>query len=192
MLKTCIYRPLLLLTLFAVYGSASATNTFFFLPADSNSSPGQQIQLDLWMDFDSTTLGGPIDVRFDSGILQFVDWQAAPLGDPGFINTPYLYGDVLYHIAIGDFDTGLTGLNFVGSLWFVVAADALITATATVSAMDGHGPFIDFTTLQIMQLEFVDAQVHIVQAPVPVPGALWMLAAALFGVFGFAKGRSSA
>jgi hypothetical protein len=113
--------------------SASASSVFLVPTSNSfNLADGNIISFDVVIDFtdDSGTLGGGLDISFDSSAVSLFSLTRAPLGDPASIS-PYQP-------------------EVIGSLEFVVLPTMGANTTVTIGAASGiAGPCVsglDFVT----------------------------------------------
>lgn len=149
---------------------------------------GETIALDLKIDFTGNpSIGGGVDIFYDTAGLAFQTWTAAPLGDANFRRAPDVQTGELNGIAFGDF-AGLPQTATVGTLTFKVLqiGQWLIDLEANDAPA---GPFYSATTFNQMPVTFNDITIQATSA-VPVPGAVWLFGSALLGWAGFNRKRA--
>ncbi len=130
--------------------------------AVSGLDDGDLVTFDLVIDFsgEGGTLGGGLDVLFDSAALDFISVNRAAVGDEDFSRDPDSLSDLLESWAVGDFD-GLadSGPVLLGSVQFQVLPAMPDTAEVSVSATTGvGGPWVsggDFVSLLTPQYNLV-------------------------------------
>ncbi len=146
------------------------------------------------MDFsDDPTLGGGLDIFYNSSLLEFVSFVLDPnLGsDPDFTRDPDDLGDKLEGLAFGEFG-GLTGPARVGTLTFntkMQAGTANFTMDTTTNTLVGG--FVSGVTFLAQTPEFIGASVDLTDLTsptvVPVPAAVWLFGSGLVGLAGIAR-----
>jgi hypothetical protein len=165
-------------SLHAPLGIASGGNILFFtLPGQS--SPVSQVSataeeplfLDLHMSFEDTTVGGGIDLVFDSGVLSFIDGVFDEgLGDDPNFRCP------TDPTASAPVDCTPNGPNFVSFGGFPgITGDQLVVTLEFFATSTGNSP-IDFTVTS----PFSDPSGQPIE--VPEPGLAWMAAIATLAV----------
>ena len=157
------------------------------LSAQPSYEIGEVGALDLKIDFTGTpTIGGGVDVFFDTVGLEFNSWNAAALGDASFKRAPDVLTDQLNGIAFGDF-TGLPQIATVGTLEFKVLQSGswLINLEANDAPA---GPFYSSTTFNQIQVTFNGTTINAASV-VPVPGAVWLFGSAILGLARFKRQR---
>ena len=148
-------------------------------PANVDAVVGDIIELDVIMDFsDVTTIGGGYDIAFSSADLDFMSWAPNPVGDPGFSRLPDVLDGLLSGIALGDFNSGITGVHNLGTVSFeVIGGSSVVYVQDTASVA---GPFVDFNTFQVIPVEYSSAAVNV--SSIPLPAAAWLFGSALAGL----------
>ena len=117
-IRTLVLKLASAFVLFVAFGTANAAS-ISLSPAYVDGSPGDTFSLDVIMDFsDVTAIGGGFDVLFDSSGVTFVSWAAAGVGDPALAREPDVFDGLLSGIAVGDFVSGITGVQNLGTLTF--------------------------------------------------------------------------
>lgn len=169
------------LLLIATTGAANAAS-LSLSPPSADSTLGSLVSFDVIMDFsDVTTIGGGFDIAFDSSALQFVEWAANPVGDPGFAREPDVLDGLLSGIAVGDFRSGITGVQNLGAVTFRVIGDSSFVALMDTASV--AGPWVDFNTFAVISVDYTGAAVNVV----PVPAALWLSLGGLAALIGFVR-----
>ena len=149
---------------------------------------GEVVALDLKIDFTGTpSIGGGVDIFFDTSGLQFNNWSAAVLGDASFKRAPDVLPGQLNGIAFGDF-AGLPQIATVGTLEFKVLQTGswLIDLEANDAPA---GPFYSATTFSQLPVTFNDTTIDAASV-VPVPGAVWLFSSGLLAIFGTRRKRA--
>ena len=149
------------------------------------------------MDFqDDPTLGGGIDIEWDPNVLALRAFDYTIVGDPTFFAPRIIEitEGSIDGFGFGDF-SGIPGPEFLGTLIFdiLVALPGSHPPTTVVLTDDSDGvvgPFISAVTFLPQEADFVNATV--VFAPVPIPAALWLMAAAIGSLCGFRRLRPRA
>ena len=173
---------LALIAAFCACGTAGASS-IFMTPAFSTAAPSESVVFEVWMDFEQVTIGGGFDIEFDPEVLSFESWTGADLGDPDFQRDPDVFDGLLGGIAFGDFG-GITGLNLIGTLKFSVLPDVPAGVTTAIELSQRfcfQCEFVDLNTFQIIDVDFIGAELKIVPLPAGVvlfAGALAALGAA--------------
>ena len=148
---------------------------------------GDLVELEVVMDFtDDPTIGGGIDIFYDSSILGFESFAFSSTleDDPDFRRLPDNLDGELNGLAFGDF-LGLSGPSTVGTLTFVALGQG--TSMLTMAQNEGPppednpGPFVSATTFLPQDVEFHNASVSVV----PLPATFWLLLAAIGSLMGF-------
>lgn len=158
------------------------------LSAQPSYEIGEIVALDLKIDFTGTpTIGGGVDVFFDTAGLEFNSWSASALGDASFKRAPDVLPGQLNGIAFGDF-AGLPQIATVGTLEFKVLQTGswLIDLEANDAPA---GPFYSATTFSQLPVTFNDTTVNAASV-VPVPGAVWLFGSALLALFSSSRKRT--
>jgi hypothetical protein len=165
---------ILVTTVLLVMASSARAASIWLNPVTQTAVIGEQASFELHMDFSSDpTLGGGIDIFYDSTMLQFVSFVFdASLGDDLAVRRdPDVLTGTLNGLAFGK-DTGLSGPSIVGVLTF----DTLALGTTSLSLADNISPaggFYSAVTFDPQSVDYQGAEVTI--APVPVPAAVWLL-----------------
>jgi hypothetical protein len=157
------------------------------LAAKPSYEIGETVALDLKIDFTGNpSIGGGVDVFFDTAGLAFQSWTAAALGDTNFRRAPDVQAGELNGIAFGDF-AGLPQTAKVGTLEFKLLQTGswLIDLEANDAPA---GPFYSSTTFNQIAVTFNDTTINAASI-VPVPGAFWLFGSALLGLAGFKRQR---
>lgn len=178
----------------AALGMAAATanaNIVSLSPLQSVVAVGQEVEVEVRMDFLDLTVGGGIDLFYDSGLLSFVSFEfdadfLANVADPDFTYAPdncfadgatfggCSVGDgELNGLGVGSFD-GITGLHVIGTAVFEALdlGASIISLAATDSDL---GPFISAVDASELIVAYNQAKVRVV----PVPAAVWLLLSAM-------------
>jgi hypothetical protein len=153
--------------------TTAALPTMTLLPGAQDVPFLNELVLELWMDFTAEpTLGGGTDIHFDAAALRYLSFEFDPgLGDdPAFRRVPDLDAPgELNALAFGNFD-GLTGPALVGRFTFRAGGTAGVTSlTMTADDLDGvAGPFVSAIDFLPMDVDFIGADVNVVEGPLPV------------------------
>ena len=147
---------------------------------------GDVLTFELIADFsDTPTLGGGLDIVYDPTRLDAMNYVAwcCPSSFPG---DPDLLPGRVFNLTFGQFE-GIT-TELVGTIDFTYfGVGGLAETVITMEGTTGNGgPFIsaeDFMT--ILDVEYGTVTLR----EVPVPGAVWLLASALLGLFSRQLGR---
>lgn len=165
--------PLAIGALLCILSAAASAVSISLSPLTSSGPLGNQVSLQLNMDFSADpTLGGGVDITFDSSLLSFVSFTFDPtLGDdPSLQRQPDVTPGLLTGLGFGNFN-GLSGPSVVGTLIF----NTLAHGTAQLSLADNAspvGPFYSANTSNQQTVDYTGASVSI--SPVPLPGAVWL------------------
>ena len=116
----------------------AASVTLVPLTQTSNLQDAQTVVIDVVIEFKTVggTLGGGLNISFDSTAIGFVTLVPTGIGDPPFSREPDNLGDVLADWAVGSFN-GVSGAQSesLGTIEFEVlpgmGADTLITISGT-------------------------------------------------------------
>ncbi|HEX9628119.1 MAG TPA: hypothetical protein VGA00_14355 [Acidiferrobacterales bacterium] len=172
---TQLTKTLLAVTLLSAIASfPTQAATISLMPTSQTTVVGGAFTLDVLMDFsDDPTVGGGIDIFYNSSLLQFDTFvfNGALGDDPAFRSTPTVLANELNGLAFGSF-TGLSGPAVVGTLSFT----ALAAGTATLTTADNDTPwggFISATTGTAQAVTYTGADVTI--TPIPLPAAVWLM-----------------
>ena len=169
--------------------------TISLLPESLSIQQGDDLVVDLWMDFlDEPTLGGGLDVNYNDTELDFISFifdptfltltdsaftcPGAALCSPG-IDQP----NSVTNIAFGNF-SGISGPSLVGTLTFNTLKEGDIALT-TVSTVGSSGPFVSAITFQEQVVNFTGTSVNV--TAVPLPGALYLMLGGIGLLYGYAK-----
>lgn len=140
------------------------TGSIFTQPTGIRGEPGSEIALEIVWDFhENATIGGGFDVSYDEDKLEFVSWEAEPVGDPGFGREPDQLTGLLSGIAFGEFVVGITGPHVVGTLTMEVIDSGNSTITLADTQSVG-GPFVTIDTFQVIPIDYSGT---VVNGPVP-------------------------
>lgn len=154
--------------------TASQAATISLNPLSQNVALGNQVSLQLNMDFTADpTLGGGVDIFYDSSRLSFVSFTFDPsLGDDtGLQRQPDVLTNELNGLAFGNFD-GLSGPSLVGTLMF----NTIGAGTALFTMADNDlpaGGFYSAVTFDPQTVTYEGASVNV--TAVPLPAALWLM-----------------
>lgn len=155
--------------------------------AGLNQVVGDQFGLDVWMDFtNDKTLGGGVDISWNPSILSLNSWTfySVPGSDVAMTNGGTIASNNITGIAFGNFN-GLTGPAKFGTLMFDVIDIGQTLIDLAVNT-GNYGSFYSALTLEPQNITFVDTAVN-ATAPVPVPGAVWLLGSGLLGLVGLRR-----
>ena len=158
--------------------TSSHAATITLSPLSQNVVLGNPVSLQLNMDFTGDpTVGGGIDIFYDSSLLSFVSFTFDPgLGDdPGFRRQPDVLTNELNGLAFGNYD-GLEGPSTVGTLTF----NTIGTGTVWFTMADNDspaGPFYSAVTFEQQTVDYCCASVTI--TAVPIPAAWWLMLSGL-------------
>lgn len=184
MKKATIFASCVALIIFGAIVTAQAA-TISLTPLTQDVNLGNQAVLKLSMDFTGdSTIGGGIDIFYDSSVLSFSSFVFDPIftasDDPTFRRAGDDMPGEVNGIAFGNFG-GLSGPSLVGTLTF----DTLAIGSAFLSMADNDTPAGGFfsITASPQTVIFEGASVNVV----PVPGAFWLLGSGLIGFAGFRK-----
>jgi len=168
----------------------SNASTASLLPTSAifDLSAGDIVTFDVFIDFsaDGGTLGGGLDVVWDSSALGFVDLTSGNLGDPVFGRDPDIQAGLLNSWGVGDFngiDSGLLGsvsFEVLSSMGLGVTTIVELGPTAGIA-----GPWVsavDF--ISILDPEYNQYEVSTASV-IPVPAAIWLFGTGLAGLIGF-------
>ena len=173
-----------------VFLSASngiALNSIYLTPPTQTVVLGDTFNVELMMDFDDVTVGGGVEIAFDSLVL----FQSFVF-DPGFsanfgLSSP-APGETVQPLEIGfGFFFGIapfgeTGLHHVGTLTFFAAGFGSTQMITTGSSASSPGPFFSPTdSLNPLVVDFGGATVDIVPIPEPSTALLFGLGLVTLG-----------
>lgn len=166
--------PFAIGALLCVLSAAASAVSISLSPLTSSVPLGNQVSLQLNMDFSADpTLGGGVDITFDNILLSFASFTFnSTLGDdPSLQRQPDVTPGLLTGLGFGNFN-GLSGPSVVGTLIFNTQAPGI----ALLSLADNGspvGPFYSANTSNPQTVNYTGASVTI--SPVPLPGALWLM-----------------
>ena len=178
--------------------TASHAGTVSFGETLINADLNGTFSVDLRIDFTGdATLGGGLDIFFDSSALNFssFDFGVAPSLDPSFNRLPNLVLNAdplqskLEGLAFGSF-AGITGPEVIGTLTFqatAVGSSALSLAVTTDPSKGGE--FISSSTFSLQVVDFGSAAIQV--SAVPVPAAAWLFGGGLIALAGVVKKRKT-
>ena len=138
-------------------------------PVSGSSSLGGQVSVEVHMDFsDDPTLGGGIDIAYDSSILAFSGFSANPGlgGDVSFERVPDNLSIELNGMGFGNF-VGIAGPKLIGTLFF----NALGLGTTNLVITDNDAPFGGFysaITLKPQAINYTGTTINISNNNAPV------------------------
>ena len=176
-MKSSVTRTLACLLAIPCFFSTANASSMLLTPAYTSASPSEAVAFEVWMDFEETTIGGNFSIWFDPAVLAFESWLFADIGEPAFQGEPAVFTDRLYAIGFGDFTSGITGPNLVGTVEFNILPNApLGTSSLDLNQVDCFQcEFVNMDTFQAILPEFTGADIQVV----PLPATAWLLAAAL-------------
>lgn len=170
---------------------AEALNVIGLTPDSTYVEAGTDFTLDLTMVFDELTVGGGVEVGYDSAVLTFLSFSF----DPAFTGNFGLQGPaagstvIPLEIGFGWFvgpGGGETGAHTVGQLMFRADATGPSTIVATSSSLLSPGPFFGPANLSSpMVVQFLSADIEIgttSQNAVPEPGPALLTGFGLIGL----------
>lgn len=166
--------PLAIGALLCVLSAAASAVSISLSPLTSSVPLGNQVSLQLNMDFRADpTLGGGVDITFDNSLLSFVSFTFDPtLGDdPSLRRQPDVTPGLLTGLGFGN-SNGLSGPSVVGTLIFNTLAPGVAQLSLADNASPA-GPFYSANTYNQQTVDYTGASVSI--SPVPLPGAVWLL-----------------
>lgn len=161
------------------------------------TSPGDVVSFDVVMDFTTDnnglgsdiTLGGGYDVIWDPAALVFVNLTTPQIGDPCICRPPDVVPGLVESWSFSDFN-GLVGPMVVGRINFEVRPGAPASSFVMTGPTNGiSGPFVsgvDYVTL--LDVDFNAIEVTVLQAPVPLPAAIWVMLSGLVALSALARG----
>lgn len=165
-IKILRFKFLVLITAAAVSDGFAADLTL--VPDQGQVQPGQAVPLvvDIVANFnDEATLGGGMDITFDSAVLEFVSYTDQGIGDPNYQRAPDVSPGLLSSAAFGDFN-GYGGNDSIAQITFNVRPDApsgpsMINIGNSVGIA---GPFVSAVTFVQQTVNFVAAEVTVLPA----------------------------
>jgi len=169
--------------------NVQASGVIFFSSPPQQADLGDLVTLQLSMDFtEEATLGGGVDIFYDSSILQFMSFTIdAGLGDdPGFRRAPDNSTGELNGLAFGNFG-GLSGPSVVGELKFTTIGLSDLTFVTLAETDDPLvGAFTSSSTFGPQDVDFTDtASITVVATVVPLPAAGWFMLCCVLSLLGF-------
>lgn len=173
-----------------ISGQVQAT-TVSLNPLTQNVALGNQVSLQLNMDFSGDpTLGGGVDILYNSSLLSFVSFTFDPgLGDdPDFQLQPDVLLNELNGLAFGSFD-GIEGPSLVGTLIFDTIGAGLADLTLVENTLSAGG-FYSATSFDPQLVTFTGASVNVMSASVtsvPEPSTAWLSLGGLAVLIGMRK-----
>ncbi len=162
--------------------------TISITPLSMNAQLGDNVSVDIWMDFsDEPTLGGGIDITYNGSVLSFSSFSFdnaflassdPAMTCPGAILCSPSINQVnsVTNIAFGNFG-GLSGPSLVGTLNFV-AIGAGTTSLTPVETVGAAGPFVSALTYEPQtNVLYIPSAVQV--SAVPLPAASWLMLSGL-------------
>jgi hypothetical protein len=166
---------------------AAALNIVRLVPSAAQVAPGATADVTLEIDFSDPTLGGGVEVTYDSARLGFLSFDFAPgLGDdPAFRLSPASGSSAVpLVLAFGSFD-GLGGALTIGTLHFEALSPGA-AGLATGPNAQPAGPFVSAVSFDVQAVDFRGASLLVV----PEPSSLSLLGVGVAAVAGLAwRGR---
>jgi hypothetical protein len=164
-------------------------------PLTSQVQVGNSFSVELLMNFsDEATLGGGLDVNYDSTYADFVSFtfnsSFLSMSDPYMTCPgsgacpPVDQFNSVQNIAFGNF-AGIGGTFTIGTLVFTALNSGSISL-ATAATTGVAGPFVSAITYVPMDVTFNGASISAVSA-VPVPAAVWLFISGLGMFAGFSR-----
>ncbi len=173
-----LYTSTSLVVLFFLSAMAQASTISLSLNTAEPIHVGDDVSLDLNMDFrDEATVGGGIDIFFGTN-MQFVSFDYNPgLGDDPAFRLPFdaKAGEVS-GLSFGNFG-GLSGPSTVGTLILKTLSPGPVNLTLAESIASVGGFFSVNSTPQ--DPVFTGVSFDIQPNPVPLPGAVWLMLSGL-------------
>ena len=175
-----------LIVYISLIGGSQAANSLSLIASTPTVTAGSQATFELWMDFTGdATLGGGVDVIFENFIignqLNFSSYTPEILGDTSLINVPIVNanGKSLDGITFGDFNNGLEGPAWVGTLVF----DTLVDGNYTFSLIDNVDAGGFFSLSGTPQAPaYTPASLTVTPSAVPLPTTAWLMLSGLIGM----------
>ncbi|MFK8031341.1 MAG: VPLPA-CTERM sorting domain-containing protein [Gammaproteobacteria bacterium] len=181
-------------------GQMSYANVIGVAPTTSTIGVGQEITLDITMEFLQETVGGSFDIFYDTNIFDVVSFSydatfSVDVIDPAFTLTPEnceTDGSAIGGCSVGDAELNAVGFgNFDGIIGDYVIGQLTLVATngglgtiGTASSDSPFGGFISAADASEMIVVYNGASVLVV----PVPAAIWLMLSAL-GIMGGLRRR---
>lgn len=185
--------PLAAALMGATLATSANANVIDFEDPAQTAFVGDHVSFDISIDFIQSTVGGALDVLYDSSLLSFVSWEfndsfLASVADPDFSVFPdncfsdgaaiggCSVGDAeLNGIGFGSFD-GIVGTHIIGTLTFEALdiGAAVLTMSTNDAPWEGFFSAVDASELVVV---YGSGKVHI-QA-IPLPAGFWLFASAL-------------
>jgi len=173
---------------------AHALNVIGLSPSEPYVVAGSDFTLDLTMSFDELTVGGGVEVSYDSTVLTFLSFSFDPAFTGNFgLQGPAAGSNVIpLEIGFGWFvgpGGGETGAHTVGQLMFRADGTGPSTIVATSSSLLSPGPFFGPANLSSpMVVEFRSADIEIgtlSQNALPEPSTALLMGFGLVGLAGW-------
>ncbi len=140
---------------------------------------------------DDPTVGGGFDILFDASVLQVTDVTQAQIGDPDFTSIGAIdnVAGIVHSVAFGDFG-GIGDANFlIATVTLqIIQPGATNVAVTMQDNLDAAGPFFSAVTFQNQHVQYDGA---VFNAPIPLPGAAWLMLGALGVIVGKARKPAS-
>jgi len=182
----------LVLVLFAP--TSYAVNSVYFDPDptsfDLSAGTGT---LDLWMDFDDTTVGGSLDLAFGGSVSVLDFFESSEWGTT--FDTSGFSGhggsasgaDNDYLIFFGNI-AEFSGIRKIGTVLFSLDSEGLGSIGLTHNSLQGP-----FATLigGVLPVDLIDRELNVVSA-VPVPAAIWFMVSGMISLTAFGRRKSVA
>ena len=186
-------KYLAMVALLFFYYTTSHAATLTLTPSANTVAVGDQLQLDISMDFsDNPTLGGAIDISYDASLFDFISFSFDPafptdpgLSSPGNAGNPILSAGSIQNIGFGEFFNGLDGPYVVGTLIFSSTQTGIGQFSISENVLP-LGGFISLDGLSEIDPEMFGASV----AVVPLPASALFFISGLLGLMMKVKRKS--